>query len=72
MRRRGDWRFMYWLTGAAFFSRRLNIGLYLTDWALPKIYTLPGSTYCPGGTINWQLGPLRVAWVRMGDWEVVE
>lgn len=70
MRSRGDWRFNYWRSGMTFFSRRLNVGIYLTSWTKWKILELPGSTYCPGGTLNWELGPLRVTWVRRADWEV--
>lgn len=72
MRKQGDWRFNYWRSGATFFSRRLNVGIYLTHWAFPNVFTLPGSAHCPGGTVNWELGPLRVVWVRADDWEVVE
>lgn len=59
-----DYSLNLWRTGGAFFSPRLNIGIYLFDWAWPKVTTLPGSTYCLGGTINYELGPLRVVWVR--------
>lgn len=59
-----DYSFNLWHTGAAFFSPCLNIGIYLLSWAWPKVFILPGSTYCLGGTVNWELGPLRVVWVR--------
>lgn len=72
MRKYGDWRFNCWPSGATFFSRRLNIGVYLAHWVFPKMFVLPGSAHCLGGTVNWEIGPLRVTWVRADDWEVVE
>jgi hypothetical protein len=49
-----------WNRGATFFSHWFNAGLYLDAWTGFKVFTLPGSHYCLGGTWNLEAGWLRV------------
>jgi hypothetical protein len=53
-------RLNYWQHGATFFSHWLNVGVYFEHWTKCKAFTLPGSTYCLGGTWNLEAGWLRL------------
>jgi hypothetical protein len=53
-------RLNYWRHGLIFFSRWLSVGIYLEHWTGWKVFTLPGSTYCLGGTWSLEVGWLRI------------
>lgn len=50
---------------------RLTIGVYIYDceWTPWEFYCQQGfsSTWCPGGTVNLALGPIRAVYVRGDD-----